>query len=77
MPDGASRSSAGGAVHPRRRRRSRRSARAVAASSAAKAFFRLWIAQVVSSLGDWIGLIAILAIAAQRVRTTRAPRSAS
>jgi dTMP kinase len=28
-----------------------------------KTFFRLWIAQVVSSLGDWIGLIAILAIA--------------
>ena len=28
-------------------------------------FFRLWIAQVVSSLGDWIGLIAILAIAAR------------
>jgi MFS family permease len=30
-----------------------------------KPFFRLWIAQVVSSLGDWIGLIAILAIAAR------------
>ena len=30
-----------------------------------KAFFRLWLAQVVSSLGDWIGLIAILAIAAR------------
>src|SRR5258708_17582113 len=30
-----------------------------------KAFFRLWTAQVVSSLGDWIGLIAILAIAAR------------
>jgi dTMP kinase len=30
-----------------------------------KTFFRLWIAQVVSSLGDWIGLIAILAIAAR------------
>jgi dTMP kinase len=29
------------------------------------AFFRLWLAQVVSSLGDWIGLIAILAIAAR------------
>jgi dTMP kinase len=28
-----------------------------------KAFFRLWLAQLVSSLGDWIGLIAILAIA--------------
>jgi dTMP kinase len=28
-----------------------------------KTFFRLWTAQVVSSLGDWIGLIAILAIA--------------
>lgn len=28
-----------------------------------KAYFRLWLAQVVSSLGDWIGLIAILAIA--------------
>ncbi len=30
-----------------------------------KAFFRLWVAQCVSSLGDWIGLIAILAIAAR------------
>src|SRR3954462_4558703 len=30
-----------------------------------KTFFRLWTAQVVSSLGDWIGLIAILAIAAR------------
>jgi dTMP kinase len=30
-----------------------------------KAFFRLWLAQFVSSLGDWIGLIAILAIAAR------------
>src|SRR5215471_18173966 len=28
-----------------------------------QSFFRLWLAQVVSSLGDWIGLIAILAIA--------------
>ncbi len=30
-----------------------------------RAFFKLWIAQVVSSLGDWIGIIAILAIAAR------------
>ena len=30
-----------------------------------KTFFRLWTAQFVSSLGDWIGLIAILAIAAR------------
>jgi dTMP kinase len=30
-----------------------------------RSFFRLWVAQVVSSLGDWIGLIAILAIAAR------------
>jgi MFS family permease len=30
-----------------------------------RAFFRLWLAQCVSSLGDWIGLIAILAIAAR------------
>jgi dTMP kinase len=30
-----------------------------------KSFFRLWIAQIVSSTGDWIGLIAILAIAAK------------
>jgi dTMP kinase len=29
------------------------------------AFSRLWVAQVVSSLGDWIGLIAITAIAAR------------
>jgi len=28
-------------------------------------YFRLWISQVVSSLGDWIGLIAITAIAAR------------
>lgn len=28
-------------------------------------YFRLWMAQVVSSIGDWIGLIAILAIAAR------------
>ena len=36
-----------------------------------KAFFRLWLAQVVSSTGDWIGLIAILAIAARGVRQLR------
>jgi dTMP kinase len=30
-----------------------------------RSFFHLWLAQVVSSLGDWIGLIAILAIAAR------------
>lgn len=29
------------------------------------AYFRLWCAQVVSSLGDWIGLIAVTAIAAR------------
>ncbi|MFN2608225.1 MAG: MFS transporter [Acidimicrobiales bacterium] len=28
-------------------------------------FFRLWVAQVVSSLGDWTGLVAILALAAR------------
>lgn len=28
-----------------------------------QAYFRLWIAQILSSLGDWIGLLAILAIA--------------
>lgn len=28
-------------------------------------YFRLWMAQVVSSTGDWIGLVAILAIAAR------------
>ena len=28
-------------------------------------YFRLWMAQVVSSIGDWIGLVAILAIATQ------------
>ena len=27
-------------------------------------FFRLWLAQVVSSLGDWIGLFAILTLTA-------------
>ena len=26
-------------------------------------FFRLWLSQVLSSLGDWIGLLAILALA--------------
>ncbi len=30
---------------------------------ATKDFFRLWVAQVVSALGDWIGFLAILAIA--------------
>lgn len=30
-----------------------------------RAYFRLWCAQVVSSLGDWIGLIAVTAIAAR------------
>lgn len=29
------------------------------------AYFRLWCAQVISSLGDWIGILAILAIAAR------------
>src|SRR5437764_7458960 len=28
------------------------------------AFFRLWIAQVVSSLGDWLGFLAITILAA-------------
>lgn len=30
-----------------------------------QSFFRLWVAQVVSSLGDWIGLVAILSLAAR------------
>jgi len=30
-----------------------------------RSYFRLWIAQVISSTGDWIGLVAILAIAAR------------
>ncbi|HUQ64498.1 MAG TPA: MFS transporter [Acidimicrobiales bacterium] len=30
-----------------------------------RSFFRLWMAQVVSSLGDWTGLVAVLAIAAR------------
>jgi dTMP kinase len=30
-----------------------------------RSFFKLWVAQVVSSLGDWIGIIAILALAAR------------
>jgi MFS family permease len=30
-----------------------------------RSYFHLWIAQVTSSLGDWIGLIAILSIAAR------------
>ena len=28
-------------------------------------FFRLWVAQIVSSLGDWIGLVAVLSLAAR------------
>jgi dTMP kinase len=31
-----------------------------------RSFFRLWLAQVVSSLGDWMGLVAVTAIA-QRI----------
>jgi dTMP kinase len=30
-----------------------------------RSFFRLWVAQVVSALGDWIGFIAVAAIAAR------------
>ncbi|TMK60282.1 MAG: MFS transporter [Actinobacteria bacterium] len=30
-----------------------------------RSYFRLWLAQVTSSTGDWVGLIAILAIAAR------------
>ena len=30
-----------------------------------RSFFRLWMAQVASSLGDWTGLVAVLAIAAR------------
>jgi MFS family permease len=30
-----------------------------------RSFFRLWLAQVVSSLGDWIGLVAVLSITAR------------
>ena len=33
-------------------------------------FLRLWLAQVVSSLGDWIGLVAILALAARIGRSS-------
>jgi len=33
-------------------------------------FVRLWLAQVVSSLGDWIGLVAILALAARIGRSS-------
>jgi MFS family permease len=29
------------------------------------AFFRLWLAQVVSAMGDWIGFVAIVAVAAR------------
>lgn len=28
-------------------------------------FFRLWLAQVASSLGDWVGLVAVIALAAR------------
>jgi dTMP kinase len=30
-----------------------------------KAYFRLWVAQVIASLGDWIGLVAVISIAAR------------
>ncbi len=30
-----------------------------------RSFFRLWLAQVVSSLGDWLGFVAITAVAAR------------
>ena len=30
-----------------------------------RSFFRLWVAQVVSSLGDWLGLVAVISIAAR------------
>jgi dTMP kinase len=30
-----------------------------------RSFFRLWVAQVVASLGDWIGLVAVISIAAR------------
>jgi dTMP kinase len=30
-----------------------------------ESFFRLWTAQVVSSLGDWLGLIAVISVAAR------------
>lgn len=33
-------------------------------------FFRLWLAQAVSSLGDWIGLFAVLALAARIGRSS-------
>ncbi|HEV7863498.1 MAG TPA: MFS transporter, partial [Acidimicrobiia bacterium] len=36
------------------------------------AYFRLWMAQVVSSIGDWIGLVAILALAAHVSRGSEA-----
>ena len=40
-------------------------------------FFKLWLAQVFSSLGDWVGLFAILGTHRAASRTTRPPRSAS
>src|SRR5438270_3180207 len=33
-------------------------------------FIRLWLAQVVSSLGDWIGLVAVIALAARIGRSS-------
>lgn len=44
-----------------RRNRDRRGPRLLGS----KSFFRLWLAQVVSSLGDWIGLVAVLSITAR------------
>ena len=41
--------------------RSTRSRRRRGGSSGTRAFFRLWLAQVFSSLGDWVGFFAILA----------------
>src|SRR4051812_50214728 len=42
-----------------------------------KAFLRLWIAQVFSSLGDWVGLFAILGITAQLSNNSAAALSLS
>ena len=60
-PSGGDTNDAGGAPRPREVKDTSRLARLFGS----RQFFRLWLSQVVSSLGDWIGLIAITALAAR------------
>ena len=52
--------------HPKRRRpRPQSDKPQVLRLFGSRSFFRLWLSQVVSSLGDWIGFVAITAVAAR------------